>query len=192
MSIAIKPVCQSRGSSTHPCRRRSGGPHRSFAAKHPRCPTQAALQSAHVRRGDCNPGLAFGGPRYPYAERLQQDRALGRRAPANGDAERVLAWWRATGAGSAPRYGVAPRLLTIGGALVGLLLGVGVALTAFHYDGEHPINIFVVLGLTVALPGLLMLQTLLAALPLGATFEQGYFRSAPYAQPLPQLTSTLV
>lgn len=115
----------------------------------------------------------------PYAERLKRDRALGRRAIAGDEADRVFEWWRAAGTATGPRYGAALGLLTTVAGLVGLLLGISVALTAFNYDGEYPINIFAVLGLTVALPGLLLLPTLLAALPLGAGIEQGLLSLSP-------------
>ena len=121
----------------------------------------------------------------PYGERLQRDRVLGRRSGGKSDEERVLHWWRATAGadGTAPkgmpRHGAALRLLTLSCGFVGVLLGVGVALTAFHYDGIHPINVFVVLGLTVAIPVLLLIPTLLALLPATTSIEAGLLSLSP-------------
>ena len=107
-----------------------------------------------------------------------------------------MRWWQETDAGpltsgmhpagqhtptqpAPPAYSAALRLLTLSAAALGALLGAGIAMTAFHYDGTHPINVFVVLGLTVALPGLLLIPTVLALLPLGPALERGLLSLSP-------------
>ena len=46
-------------------------------------------------------------------------------------------------------------------AFVGAIIGVGVALTAFHYDGTRPVNVVTLLAALVVLPSVLLLATLL-------------------------------
>ena len=98
--------------------------------------------------------------------RLERDRALGEEIDASGDGDRVLAWWRRideTGDGAGARVQRAQRQATLGLALLGLVLGWLAGAAAFAYDGRAPINLLVVLGVLVGLPGFFLLLTLLAA-----------------------------
>jgi hypothetical protein len=112
--------------------------------------------------------------RTPYAERLERDRVIGRELAAKDDLGRVLAWWervRSEGAavvearGAAPSLGArveaARRLGSAALAILGLLLGAGVAAVAFTYDGRAPVNLFTLLGVLVGLPLVLLVFTLL-------------------------------
>ena len=53
------------------------------------------------------------------------------------------------------------RLLSTTMAFVGAIVGVGVALTAFHYDGTRPVNVVTLLAALVVFPSVLLLATLL-------------------------------
>jgi hypothetical protein len=112
--------------------------------------------------------------RTPYAERLERDRAIGRTLTARSDLARVLGWWqRVQGAEIAARDGdatapalgarveAARRLGSAALAILGMLLGAGVAAVAFTYDGRAPVNLFTLLGVLVGLPLILLIFTLL-------------------------------
>ncbi len=106
----------------------------------------------------------------PYPERLARDRALGRELTARDDLQKVLGWWERLGAAREDVPGGEPAgsrvaalarmvvwLLLGGGFLAGALLGA----VAFDYDGRHPVNLLMLLGLLVGVPLLLLALTLL-------------------------------
>jgi hypothetical protein len=116
----------------------------------------------------------------PYAERLGRDRAIGRSITAQDDVDRVLAWWSQERAGAhnqaAGDGARIERLRRFAGAmlvLLGIALGVATAGVAFAYDGRHPVNLFRLLGLLVAVPGLMLMVTVLL-LPLGRPRAVGH------------------
>jgi hypothetical protein len=117
----------------------------------------------------------------PYAERLARDRAIGRTIAARDDVDRVLAWWnriRADGGGAAgddhgARIARLRRVAVAALVALGVMLGVGTAGVAFAYDGRHPVNLFRLLGLLVAVPGLLLAVTI-ALLPFGRPRAGGH------------------
>ena len=139
----------------------------------------------------------------PLAERTRRDRDIGRTLAARSDAERVRDWWRRVERGPDERPG--RRLeqlrqgLTVVVAAIGLMVGAGVALAAYRYDGTVPVNVVRVLGLLVApqlgllvlsllliparVPGLGRLQDALAAINPGAlaaaVYQQFARRRAP-------------
>ena len=90
---------------------------------------------------------------------------IGEQLRSDDAVARVRGWWRhvddqstsATGA----RLQRTRRLLSTTMALVGAIIGVGVALTAFHYDGTRPVNVVTLLAALVVLPSVLLLATLL-------------------------------
>jgi hypothetical protein len=107
----------------------------------------------------------------PAARRLQRDRDLGRRLTTDDPSARVLGWWsllaaeghRADGnaASAGARVVVARRAASVGLLLLGFGVGASVAGVALAYDGRHPVNLFTLLGVLVALPGLMLAFTLL-------------------------------
>lgn len=108
----------------------------------------------------------------PYAERARRDREIARALGSLDDpAAAVRGWWQVAGAGhratSGARLERTRRLIGFGTAVAGLLAGGTVALAAFQYDGTHPVNVVRVLALLVALPLVLLLPTLLLAVPAG-------------------------
>ncbi len=101
----------------------------------------------------------------PFVQRSQRDRAIAERL-RNGDGVlRVRGWWRHIDDAAAHPAGMqlarTRRLLSTLMVCVGAIFGVGVALTAFHYDGTRPVNVVTVLAALVVLPSVLLLLTLL-------------------------------
>jgi hypothetical protein len=96
-----------------------------------------------------------------YAERRARDGAIGRQLQATTPAGRVLGWWARIGAdGSGDRIA---RLVGLGVLLLaatGLVIGAATAAIAFAYEGEHPVNLFALLGVLVVIPAILLLLTI--------------------------------
>lgn len=111
----------------------------------------------------------------PRGELVARDRAIaaelvsmGADAPAD-DAAR-LAWWMAKAQDAeaeetADQVSGALSLAGVGLAALGLLLGAGVALGVFYYDGQQPVNVVAALGVFVFLQAGTLLLAVLAALP---------------------------
>lgn len=109
--------------------------------------------------------------RTPFTRRLERDRAIGRHLPQRDPLGRVLAWWQHIQtskdgtAGEVPSLGervaAGRRLACAALALLGVLLGAGIAAVAFGYDGRYPVNLFTLLGVLVGVPLLMLLFTLL-------------------------------
>lgn len=112
----------------------------------------------------------------PYPERVRRDREIAR---GLGMLERpgaaVRGWWQAIGgarpASAGARLEHARRLIGLLTTIVGFLAGVSVALAAFQYDGTHPVNVVRVLALLVVLPLVLLVPSLLLAIPGGGPFR---------------------
>ena len=99
----------------------------------------------------------------PDLERLQRDRQIGAGLTADDDVERVLAWWEAldSDASDLGRRAVGvTRWISAGLCGVGLIVGSSTAGIALAYDGNYPVNLLALLGVCVALPGILLLITL--------------------------------
>lgn len=109
----------------------------------------------------------------PEHERTRRDRRIGRRLDlASGQPRfrRVLAWWGAIGSrtadeGDTKRFG--PRLAALLNlasgmlALFGFFAGIGIAGVAFGYHGDHPVNLFALIGVLVGIPFVLLILSLL-------------------------------
>jgi len=101
----------------------------------------------------------------------RRDRTLGRALAerVDGATARVEAWLDARRAGAGPTPGeralAAQRVLRTLLVLGGLLAGSGTALAVFAYDGVHPVNVVQVLAVFVALQLVLVVATLVLALP---------------------------
>jgi hypothetical protein len=100
----------------------------------------------------------------PHAERSRRDRAIGLTLAGSDRVHRVRGWWRAVapeedGAGARlQRIRVAITAVMV---LLGALLGVGVALAAFQYDGSQPVNVVRLIALLVVVPALFLIASLL-------------------------------
>ena len=102
----------------------------------------------------------------PHVERLNRDRQIGRSLPAASDSVRLLGWWsvisHASPADASPggdgTVGTGERLVGLRrGAtavlfVVGVVFGVGGSGLAFGYQGDHPVNLFTLLGVLVGIP----------------------------------------
>jgi ABC-type cobalt transport system substrate-binding protein len=100
----------------------------------------------------------------PHAERSRRDRAIGLTLSGSDRVQRVRGWWRAVapeedGAGARlQRIRVAITAVMV---LLGAMLGVGVALAAFQYDGSQPVNVVRLIALLVVVPALFLVASLL-------------------------------
>ena len=100
----------------------------------------------------------------PHPERIRRDRAIGLTQDSSDRVQRVRGWWRAVapeedGAGARlQRIRVAITAIMV---LLGAVLGVGVALAAFQYDGSQPVNVVRLIALLVIVPGLFLIASLL-------------------------------
>ena len=105
-----------------------------------------------------------------FAARLQRDREIGRDLTATDPLNRVLQWWAKVQPTSQSTGDVdigskvvrLRRLLTLVLTIAGLLTGGFVCSAAFAYDGSYPVNLLLLLGVLVVVPGLLLIVTLLA------------------------------
>lgn len=106
----------------------------------------------------------------PYKVRAERDRAIGKSLDADEQVSaltQVLAWWAAVSNENidAPQPGerLAALISVATGLLVlfGVLLGMGVAGAVFGYRGDQPVNLFVLLGVLVGLPLIMMVASLL-------------------------------
>ena len=108
----------------------------------------------------------------PHVERVARDREIGQAASASSAQDRVLAWWgeiaSAEDRAVSERFERRRGLLTAVIVVVGLVLGGGASAAAFGFDRGAPINLLVVLGIFVLLPGLLLALSLLALVLRGA------------------------
>lgn len=112
----------------------------------------------------------------PRGELVERDRTLAAKlrdagGPPTDDAA-LLGWWldHATDAeadDTADRVRGALSLAGAGLTLLGLLLGAGVALGVFYYDGQQPVNVIAALGVFVFLQALTLLLAVVAVLPAG-------------------------
>jgi hypothetical protein len=104
-----------------------------------------------------------------YDTRLSRDRNIGRTIETNDRLERVRAWWQAVGgagdADAGARLVGLRRVLTGLLVLLGAVIGLGVAAAALAYEGDHPVNLLMLLGALVGLPAVLLVFTLLLLLP---------------------------
>lgn len=99
----------------------------------------------------------------PYEQRLERDRALGITL-AGDNLSRVLRWWQQIGTSANPVNAERPlALLILIAAVAGFAIGGSLGITAFAYDGHHPVNVFSILALTLVLPTLLLIPALFAA-----------------------------
>ena len=93
--------------------------------------------------------------------------AVGRElgAARRGDLPLLLAWAEREGGGATPLHvpGVSLAVLLL--AALGLVLGGSAAAALFRYTGEHPVNVLAVLAVFVGVQVLLVLLTVLLALP---------------------------
>ena len=124
----------------------------------------------------------------PHETRLQRDRAVGQAETDAAPLQQVLHWWVCVGQTLADedpasaRVDAALQLAVAGLVIAGLLLGAGVAGTAFAYDGRFPVNLFALLGVLVALPALPLLATgilLLAPVPGIRTLQEAVSAFSP-------------
>lgn len=111
--------------------------------------------------------------RTPEQERIRRDRQIGRQldlAPGQPRFRRVLAWWdeigtRTTAESKTTRFGhrLATLLNLASGmlALFGFFVGIGIAGIAFGYHGDHPVNLFALIGVLVGIPFVLLIVSLL-------------------------------
>jgi len=107
----------------------------------------------------------------PYRVRVDRDRAVGRSLQKHDRTptfKQVLAWWQAVKADSnaqadAPGDRLAALINLAMGLLVliGAVLGIAVAGTVFGYQGDQPVNLFVLLGVLVGLPLIMLIASLL-------------------------------
>lgn len=114
----------------------------------------------------------------PRGEIVQRDRLLAARLekevePGTGDDLARLRWWveHAEDEQADETADQVHRALSLAGVTLtglGLLLGAGVALGVFYYDGQRPVNVVATLGVFVFLQAGTLLLAILAALPAGA------------------------
>lgn len=137
----------------------------------------------------------------PYAERLHRDRTIGASLSVRDPLQRVRAWWAQIARPAEPTTATLALPLQRGRhvvgyvlAIVGAIVGTGVASAVFHYDGTWPVNVVTVLGVLVLLqlalvlltlilmiprlPGIRLLQELMAGINPGAIFGAIYRRIA--------------
>lgn len=99
----------------------------------------------------------------PDTERIQRDRQIGAALDTGDDVERVLAWWETVDTATSDlgrRTVGVTRWISAGLGATGLIVGSTTAGVALAYDGEYPVNLLALLGVCVALPGVLLLITL--------------------------------
>lgn len=111
----------------------------------------------------------------PSGELVARDRALAAelaalKADAPVDDTARLAWWMGRAEDvqadeSADQVRGALSLAGVGLVALGLVLGAGVALGVFYYDGQQPVNVVAALGVFVFLQAGTLLLACLAALP---------------------------
>ncbi|MDZ7686075.1 MAG: hypothetical protein U5O39_14555 [Gammaproteobacteria bacterium] len=99
----------------------------------------------------------------PIRERTSRDREIGREVRADRTADRVLEWWRRVGTDTSEGEGARlAALVSIANGMLlvaGVLTGLGIAGATFAYRGDHPVNLFALIGILVAVPlAMLMLQ----------------------------------
>jgi hypothetical protein len=99
------------------------------------------------------------------AERLHRDRTLGLELRGRRPLGRVRAWWRLLPTDTRPDLGRrlqrARVLVSVFLALTGVLVGAGLTLAVFRYEGDYPVNVVAALALLAGLPFLMALTTLL-------------------------------
>lgn len=113
-----------------------------------------------------------------YGDRVERDAGIGASIETREPAARVLQWWQhvePSMAGAQDEHNTvgarverARRLSTAVLIAVGILAGLSVTATALTYTGDAPVNLLTLLAVLVALPGLLLLLSLLALLPEGS------------------------
>ncbi len=100
----------------------------------------------------------------PRAERSRRDREIGLTLDHGDRIQRVRGWWRVA---ARDEEGAGARLERVRGAitavmaLLGVALGVSLALAAFQYDGSQPVNVVRLIALLVVLPALFLVVSLL-------------------------------
>ncbi|XAL98551.1 DUF2868 domain-containing protein [Phycisphaeraceae bacterium D3-23] len=115
----------------------------------------------------------------PRGELVVRDRALSSKLAAEpggdalDDAARLL-WWLehaedAEADAVSDQVGSAMSLAGFGLVVLGLLMGSGVALGVFVFDGERPVNVVAALGVFVFLQAATLVLAVLAVLPAGWT-----------------------
>ena len=100
----------------------------------------------------------------PHAVRSRRDREIGLTLQGRDKLQRVRGWWRKVAPkeeGAGARLGRIRGVLTAILAVLGVALGVSVALAAFQYDGSQPVNVVRLIALLVVVPGLFLLVSLL-------------------------------
>jgi hypothetical protein len=102
----------------------------------------------------------------PFALRVTRDREIGRHLTARQDVERLIEWWEKINPQPPPTAGrktvTLRRYACVVLFAVGLVTGGVVCRATFAYDGDYPVNLFVLLGVLVGLPLFLLGLTLLA------------------------------
>jgi hypothetical protein len=110
----------------------------------------------------------------PYEMRLHRDREIGREIDFSDPVRRVLSWWQEINArdlvsavevdehADGARVIRLRNLVTLVLLLGGLAVGGFVCSAALSYDGRYPVNLLMLFGVLVGVPGVLLLVTLLA------------------------------
>jgi hypothetical protein len=97
--------------------------------------------------------------------RLQRDRRLGLDIRARQPLRRVRAWWQRLDVRDRPDAGHrlqrARILVGLTLASAGIVVGAGVTLAVFRYEGDYPVNVVAALALLAGLPFAMALLTLL-------------------------------
>jgi hypothetical protein len=97
--------------------------------------------------------------------RLQRDRRLGLEIRTRHPLRRVRSWWRMLNDRPRPEIGQrlhrARILVSLTLALAGLLVGAGLTLAVFRYEGDYPVNVVAALALLAGLPFVMVIATLL-------------------------------
>ena len=100
----------------------------------------------------------------PHAVRSRRDREIGLTLQGRDKLQHVRGWWRIVAPkeeGAGARLGRIRVAITAILAVLGVALGVSVALAAFQYDGSQPVNVVRLIALLVVVPGLFLLVSLL-------------------------------
>ena len=100
----------------------------------------------------------------PHAVRSRRDREVGLTLQGGDNLQRVRGWWRIVAPkeeGAGGRLGRIRAAFTAIMVVLGVALGVSVALAAFQYDGSQPVNVVRLVALLVVVPGLFLLVSLL-------------------------------
>ncbi len=101
----------------------------------------------------------------PFADRSRRDRAIASQLTVAAADARVRGWWQRLGIQSHEHTGArlqrTRRLVTAVMTMIGAVVGSGVALAAFHYDGTRPVNVVTLLAVLVITQLVLLALTLL-------------------------------